>query len=80
MKIIETKVKSKFKPVSVCFETREELQYVTKMLGLGRFNIAEVFTGNPKFFPSSMYSMFEDECMKQDIDTQETGSFYIELA
>ena len=78
MKIIETQTTPQFKPVTVCFETKEELQYVTKMLGLGRFNIAEVFTGSTEFSSSAMYETFEEACKEQGIDYEETGSFYIE--
>lgn len=78
MKIIKTKENPKFKPVTVCFETKEELQYVTKILGLGRYNIAEVFTGSTQFSSREMYETFEEACKEQCIDLEETGSFYIE--
>jgi len=76
MKIIETT--KEFKPVTVVFESAAELQYVTKMLGMARFDIGEVFTGDASFDSSVVYDALSDKCYDLDIDTGHGDLFFIE--
>jgi len=76
MKIIETT--KEFKPVTVVFESAEELQYVTKMLGMARFDIGEVFTGEADFDTNSVYEVLHNKCYDLRIDTDDSDLFFIE--
>jgi len=76
MKIIETT--KEFKPVTVVFESAAELQYVTKMLGLGRCDIGKVFTDDYDFDPYSMYDALSDKCQDLESDTNDNDLFFIE--
>jgi len=76
MKIIETT--KEFKPVTVVFESAAELQYVTKMLGMARFDIGKVFTGDASFDSSIMYEVLSDKCDDLHIDLNKSSLFFIE--
>jgi len=76
MKIIETT--KEFKPVTVVFESAAELQYITKMLGMARYDIGEVFTGDANFDTSKVYDILHTKCYDLDIDTEDHDLFFIE--
>jgi len=79
MNIIETQEQPKFKPVTVVFESAEELQYVTKLLSIGSNAIYEKFTGDDSSTAPNykMYSSLYDTCTKLGIEVRETNNTYI---
>ena len=80
MKIIEQQTTPAFKPVTIMFETPEELQYVTKLLSMGGTTLYKKFTGDKlaEGDPSyRMYCSLLDECSKQRIETGNIHNNYI---
>ena len=80
MKIIETQTTPQFKPVTFLLETPEELQYLTKLVGMGSVIMYRKFTGDndcmtePSF---EIYTVLSEECAKQDIEADNTYNYGI---
>lgn len=80
MKILETQTTPQFKPVTLLLETPEELQYLTKLIGIGSVSLYEKFTGYKDCRVAhsfEIYNTLSEECVKQNIEVNNTYDYTI---
>ena len=64
-----------FQPVGVVFETKEELEFVTKLIGMTSNNVAgNILNNDARFYDvGSMYKMLEEKCKEYSISVGNCG-------